>query len=61
MLFRSTPEELVAQISLAHEMVQALGFPLFIESGVEADDVIGTLAKQAEAIEIGRASCRERV
>jgi DNA polymerase-1 len=46
----ATPEELVAQISLAHEMVQALGFPLFIESGVEADDVIGTLAKQAEAI-----------
>jgi len=44
------PEELVAQISLAHEMVQALGFHLFIESGVEADDVIGTLAKQAEAM-----------
>ncbi|HEC84978.1 MAG TPA: hypothetical protein ENI48_07045, partial [Thioploca sp.] len=28
---------------------QALGFPLLIKSGVEADDVIGTLAKQAEA------------
>ncbi len=43
------PEELVAQIPQTHEVVQALGFPLLMESGVEADDVIGTLAKQAEA------------
>jgi DNA polymerase-1 len=28
-------------------MVRALGYPLIVESGVEADDVIGTLAKQA--------------
>jgi len=42
------PKELVTQIPLAYEMVQALGFPLLIENGVEADDVIGTLAKQAE-------------
>lgn len=46
------PTELVAQIPLAHQMVQALGFPLLIENGVEADDVIGTLAKQAEAANI---------
>jgi len=44
------PEELVAQIPLAHQVVQALGFSLLIESGVEADDVIGTLAKQAKAL-----------
>ncbi len=43
------PADLAAQISSIHEMVQALGFPLLIKSGVEADDVIGTLAKQAEA------------
>jgi len=43
------PDDLVAQISLTHEMVQALGFPLIMENGVEADDVIGTLAKQAQA------------
>lgn len=42
------PDDLVAQISLSHEIVQALGFPLIMESGVEADDVIGTLAKQAQ-------------
>jgi DNA polymerase-1 len=44
------PAELVSQISLTHEMVQALGLPLLMVSGVEADDVIGTLAKQAEAL-----------
>jgi DNA polymerase-1 len=43
------PDDLVAQISLTHEIVQALGLPLLMVSGVEADDVIGTLAKQAEA------------
>jgi DNA polymerase-1 len=43
------PDDLVAQISLTHEMVQALGFPLIMENGVEADDVIATLTKQAEA------------
>ncbi len=45
----SMPEELVAQVPFTYDIVQALGFPLLIESGVEADDVIGTLAKQAEA------------
>jgi DNA polymerase-1 len=44
------PDGLVLQISLTHEIVQALGLPLLMVSGVEADDVIGTLAKQAEAI-----------
>jgi DNA polymerase-1 len=41
------PEELVAQIEPIHEIVRALGFPLLQISGVEADDVIGTLATQA--------------
>lgn len=42
------PEELASQIPLLHDAIRAMGFPLVIESGVEADDVIGTLAQQAE-------------
>ncbi len=44
-----TPDELSAQIPYVHEIVLALGFPLLMETGVEADDVIGTLALQAQA------------
>lgn len=39
-------DELRAQISPVHEMVQKLGFPLIVIDAVEADDVIGTLAKR---------------
>ncbi len=42
------PNELVQQIQPIHDIIRALGIPLLIEEGVEADDVIGTLAKQAE-------------
>ncbi len=41
------PDELQIQIEPLHNMVRALGLPLICEPGVEADDVIGTLAKQA--------------
>jgi DNA polymerase-1 len=41
------PEDLVAQIEPIHELVKALGWPVLMVSGVEADDVIGTLARQA--------------
>ena len=41
------PDELREQIQPLHEIVEALGFPLVIVDGYEADDVIGTLAKQA--------------
>lgn len=41
------PDELRDQIAPLHEIIQAMGFPLIIESNVEADDVIGTLAKVA--------------
>ena len=41
------PDELRAQIEPLLEAVQALGLPLLRISGVEADDVIGTLARQA--------------
>jgi DNA polymerase-1 len=40
-------EELRCQIKPLHDIIQAMGLPLIIEKGVEADDVIGTLAKQA--------------
>ncbi|HQT81103.1 MAG: DNA polymerase I [Ferrovum sp. 37-45-19] len=43
------PEDLVQQIQPLHEIIQALGWPLLVEAGVEADDVIGTLAKTAVA------------
>ena len=41
------PEELAAQIEPIHEIVRALGVPLLMVRGVEADDVIGTLAERA--------------
>ena len=41
------PEELKAQIPLLHQIVEAMGLPLLVIDGVEADDVIGTLARQA--------------
>ncbi|WP_285316462.1 DNA polymerase I [Providencia rettgeri] len=41
------PDDLRAQIGPLHEMVEAMGLPLLVVSGVEADDVIGTLACEA--------------
>jgi DNA polymerase-1 len=41
------PEELAAQVGPLHELVRALGLPLLQVTGVEADDVIGTLAAGA--------------
>ena len=43
-----TPDDLRAQIPPLMEIVEALGVPLLRISGVEADDVIGTLAVQGE-------------
>ena len=42
------PDDLRAQIEPLHIMVKAMGLPLLAVSGVEADDVIGTLAREAE-------------
>lgn len=42
------PDDLRAQIEPLHAMVKAMGLPLLAVSGVEADDVIGTLALAAE-------------
>ncbi len=43
------PAELAVQIQPLHEIIQAMGLPLVAVDGVEADDVIGTLAKAAAA------------
>ena len=43
------PEDLVCQIAPIHTGVTACGWPLLMVDGVEADDVIGTLARQAAA------------
>ncbi len=41
------PDELRSQIKPLHKIIKAMGFPIIVEDGVEADDVIGTLARQA--------------
>ncbi|WP_116474663.1 DNA polymerase I [Zobellella maritima] len=41
------PDELRQQIAPIHDIIRGMGLPLIIEEGVEADDVIGTLARQA--------------
>ena len=43
------PDDLRAQIQPIHDIVDAMGLPRLVIEGVEADDVIGTLAAQAEA------------
>ena len=42
----SMPDELRMQIEPLHRAVKAMGYPLLCVEGVEADDVIGTLARQ---------------
>ena len=43
------PDELAEQVEPLHRIVEAMGLPLLMVDGVEADDVIGTLARQAAA------------
>ncbi len=43
------PDDLRVQVSPIHDIVRAMGLPLLCVEGVEADDVIGTLARQASA------------
>lgn len=45
---REMPEEMKSQIPLAKEMIAALGLPSIELTGYEADDIIGTLSRQAE-------------
>ncbi len=48
----SMPTELSCQIEPLHACIRAMGWPMLIVDGVEADDVIGTLAKQALAADM---------
>lgn len=41
------PDELRSQVAPIHAIIRAMGLPLLVIDGVEADDVIGTLARQA--------------
>lgn len=41
------PDDLRSQIEPIHQIIRAMGLPLLVVDGVEADDVIGTLAQQA--------------
>jgi len=43
------PDDLRLQIEPIHQIIQAMGMPMLVIEGVEADDVIGTLALQATA------------
>jgi DNA polymerase-1 len=44
----ATPEELKGQIKKVHQLVEAFHIPVFEIDGFEADDVLGTLSKQAD-------------
>ncbi|MFI3190468.1 DNA polymerase I [Crenothrix sp. D3] len=41
------PDDLRVQIEPLHQLIRAMGLPLIMESGVEADDVLGVLAQHA--------------
>ncbi len=41
------PDDLRVQIEPLHQLIKAMGIPLIMESGVEADDVLGALAQDA--------------
>ena len=58
-----TPDPIKIAVPYIHNILKAMGIPILMKSGYEADDIIGTVAKKAEKnnYEIGRASCRERV
>ena len=46
------PDDLRSQIEPIHQIIMAMGLPLLVIDGVEADDVIGTLARQATESQI---------
>ena len=46
---KATPPELREQFPLVHEILQTLDIPIYEQAGYEADDIIGTIAKNAAA------------
>lgn len=45
---RPTPEELLAQLPVAKDMMRAMGYTVLEKEGYEADDILGTLARMCE-------------
>ncbi|MCI5586470.1 MAG: DNA polymerase I [Lachnospiraceae bacterium] len=43
------PEELRQQVPIIQDVLKAMGIPLVMKGGLEADDILGTLAKKAES------------
>lgn len=58
---KETPSELKDQMGRVREVVEALNMPIFEVEGYEADDVIGTLARQASKRQSSKASKLETV
>ena len=54
------PDDSRAQIEPLIETIRALGWPLVVVDGVEADDVIGTLAREAERARLARVDLHRR-
>lgn len=48
---KATPEELKIQIPYIYEIIADLGIPVIVQEGVEADDVIATIAKRYAALD----------
>ncbi len=46
------PADFYAQIPILHELLKALGWPLYELDDYEADDIMATLAKQADALDV---------
>ncbi len=46
---QETPEDIIISIPLVKQLTEAFGIPVLVMDGFEADDIIGTLAKKAEA------------
>ena len=44
----ATPEDIKHSVPFIMQLLQGMNIPIYMESGYEADDVVGTLAKQAE-------------
>ncbi|MDQ5921335.1 MAG: polymerase [Pseudomonadota bacterium] len=44
----STPNDLITQLEDIYSVIKAMGIPIIMQSGIEADDIIGTLAIQAK-------------
>lgn len=49
---KPAPADFYAQIPILHELLAALGWPLYELDDYEADDIMATLAKQADALDV---------